>query len=208
MHIVLVIVLSFMNLPVFAGEMNKLAHEECLRGETIAKDNKNNPEFVAYKKAAKQSIHDYEHFMKSLKEQHIQNIRNTKLGNSIKPAPKAIVFVSFGMPDLSLKQVIYDAARYQIPVVIRGLIDNSFKKTAARVFALVKEKNKGGISINPNWFKQYSINIVPACVVKEGDKFDVIYGNIRIKNMLEIIAANGTTKDVVQSILDKEKIKV
>lgn len=197
-----------LSLAVFAGETNKLAHEEFLHSENIFKDfNKQKAEFTKYKQAANKSSEKHKDIIDDIKKQSFM-ITNKVTGKSQQThkAPMAIVFVSFSMPDLSLKQIITDAARYHIPVVIRGLIDNSFKKTVARIFELIKENNKGGVSINPIWFKRYSINTVPACVVKSGDNFDVIYGNIKIKNMLEIIASNGTVGYVAQSILDEGKI--
>jgi type-F conjugative transfer system pilin assembly protein TrbC len=206
MRFIYSIILISLTFPAFAAEMNDIAHQELLRREKIVQDRKNsdkNNELEGYKKAAVQNIKNYEPIIRPIQEQYIQDAKSKGL---IKPAPRAVIFVSFSMPDLSLKQIINDAARYQIPVVIRGLIDNSFKKTAARVFELVKEKNKGGVLLNPLWFKQYAINTVPAFVVKEGDKFDVIYGNVRLEKLLEIIAANGSVSSVAQKILNEGRI--
>ena len=201
----------------------KEKNEKIINGDTNDKYNKNNKdnkknknEFEGYKKIAEQNVKNYEPIISSFKKQYIQSIKSK---NSIKPAPEAVIFVSFSMPDLSLKQIIEDAARYQIPVVVRGLIDNSFKKTIAKVFELVKDNNKGGILINPMWFKQYAITAVPACIVNEGTKekvkeeekeknsFDVIYGNIRIKNMLELIATSGENGSIAQDILNRNRGK-
>jgi type-F conjugative transfer system pilin assembly protein TrbC len=210
--ITLIAVLSLLGLskPIFAGEMNKLAHEELLRSGNILKaSSKEKKEFDKYKQAVNRNLENYQEIINDAKKHFAQrlNIHNANAQTKLsRPTPKAIIFVSFSMPDLSLKQIINDATRYQLPVVVRGLIDNSFKKTASRIFELVKGNNKGGVAINPIWFKRYSINAVPACIVQAGDEFDVVYGNIRIKNMLEIIAANGSNGAVAQSILDEGKI--
>lgn len=113
------------------------------------------------------------------------------------------------MPDLSLKQIIYDASRYHIPVVIRGLYKNSFRKTIEKIFELIKENNKGGIAINPRWFKEYDIKAVPAVVVSDGieikdkvKKSDTVYGNIPLRKALSIIAERGEVSNIARDILN------
>lgn len=191
----------------FAGEMNSIAHQELLHGETIIKEGSSSEksEVARYKKVMLKNMEEYKEIIHSIKKEQMQNIHNTKEQNFslAKPAPQAVIFVSLSMPNLSLKQIINDAAAYHIPVVVRGLVDNSLKKTVTRIFELVKERNKGGILLNPLWFKRYDITAVPACVVTEENNFDVIYGNLRLQKMLELIATNGTTKKTAQDILSK-----
>jgi len=205
MDLILISILAFISTTIFAGEINNIAREELLRAKKILHTAaKEKTEFSKYKQTANKNLKNYQELINEAKKHATYHLnrnnvnKRTKLTSS---TPKAIVFVSFSMPDLSLKQIINDAARYQMPVVVRGLIANSFKKTAAKIFELVKGNNQGGIAINPIWFKRYSIHAVPACVVQVGDNFDVIYGNIRIKNMLEIIASNGTVGAMAQTIL-------
>jgi conjugal transfer pilus assembly protein TrbC len=104
-------------------------------------------------------------------------------------------FVSLGMPDQVLKAYFVEAHHLHIPVVIRGLYTTdtkahpmgTFQETAARLFDLVKDKKLGGVLINPLWFKQFNIQVVPALVVEKEKGFDVVYGNIPIKKQLTII---------------------
>ena len=204
---------------VFADNTNDIIRREMLRREKIVKEvTKQNYNFKKYKNKSKQKIQDYQELISSIKEQHIKNAQAKGL---IKPMPQAIVFVSFSMPTLSLKQIIQDAAHYQIPVVVRGLHENSFRKTIGRIFDLVKETNKGGVLINPNWFKEYDIKVAPAVVVadsinsnkeskidkrtcnKEVNKFDVVYGNIPLKRALTIIADKGSFAHIAKTILNR-----
>ena len=129
---------------------------------------------------------------------------NKPINQRNQPTPQAIVFISLAMPELSIKQIIQDAERYEIPVVIRGLYRNSFKETASKIFDLIKESNQGGILINPRWFKQYEIKAVPAVVVSQEDRFDVVYGNIHLKKALEIIAERGDLAAVAKKVLEKK----
>ena len=132
--------------------------------------------------------------------------RNPTECNSFnQPAPQVIIFISLTMPELSIKQIIQDAARYEIPIVIRGLYRNSFKETMNKIFDLVKDKNKGGILINPRWFKQYEIKSVPVVVVSQANRFDVVYGNVHLKKALEIVAERGDLAAAAKQILDKNR---
>ncbi|WJW74707.1 TrbC family F-type conjugative pilus assembly protein [Thiohalobacter sp. IOR34] len=51
--------------------------------------------------------------------------------------PHPLVFVSFSMPEVSLRSLLVEAARVESPVVLRGLVDNSMKRTVARLGELL-----------------------------------------------------------------------
>ena len=207
----------------FAGKTNDIINRERLRRDQMVKkiikgDTKKGNSFEKYKQVSKQKMHDYQKLIKEIKDEHVKKVQSRGF---VKPLPQVVVFVSFSMPSLSLKQIIRDASQYEIPVVIRGLYKNSFRETMERVFDLVKEDNKGGVSINPLWFRKYRINAVPAVVVnysdiqnnmenkvgekkkeKNGNKevskkankkddFDVVYGNIPLIKALKIVAERG-----------------
>lgn len=123
-------------------------------------------------------------------------------------AEGAILFVSFSMPDSLLFALSNEAAKFRIPVVIKGLVDGDFKKTIETFKRLNIEAHKQhlnfkGVSIDPVWFSQFQITSVPALVVTELSKacaqgqactnqpFDVVYGNASIKKGLELIAQKG-----------------
>jgi|SRR3990170_9014595 len=204
-----------------AGNTNDLVNRERLRSERIIKEIlKNNDDFTNYKKTSIQKMRDYQEIIENIKSKNLDDSKTKKDIKEAKEMREAIVFVSFSMPELSLKQIIQDAAHYKIPVVIRGLYKNSFRKTIEKMFELVKENNKGGLLINPKWFKEYEIKAVPAVVVgqryaeniigeknevrKGYKKNDVVYGNIPIKRALSIIAERGDASDVAKSILAKD----
>ncbi|WP_237759029.1 type-F conjugative transfer system pilin assembly protein TrbC [Legionella birminghamensis] len=133
----------------------------------------------------------------------------------------AVLFVSFSMPDALLFALADEAASYNIPVVINGLIEGDFKKTITAFSKLnAKAKPKrlafNGVSVDPLWFEQFHITAVPALVVSKRpvscgqqllckeQPFDVVYGNASIKNSLQLIADKGeTAAKVAQLILEK-----
>lgn len=97
-----------------------------------------------------------------------------------------LIFVSFSMPKESLKGWISEAEKIHAPVVIRGLVNNSFKETLARMNELVSN-NKGGVQLDPVLFKKFQIKQVPAVVVRDGNEYDVIYGDSHLDYALETV---------------------
>lgn len=118
-------------------------------------------------------------------------------------AIEPMVFVSFSMPDTLLKQALAEAAAYQIPVLLNGLIANSMAKTAAKLMSLSQAIPNLTLQIDPTAFERFGIHQVPALVVAEGQRFDVLYGNLRIKEGLYRLVKGdaGLTKAMVRSLV-------
>jgi type-F conjugative transfer system pilin assembly protein TrbC len=142
----------------------------------------------------------FNHEIKSIHTKNLNTLKDpTKnlKGNVIQPIGTSAVFVSFSMPEPSLKQIIAAANHYHVPVVVRGLYQNSLKETANKILVLTKANNQGGILINPVWFKKYEIKAVPAFLVTEhgagqdNNSYDLVYGNVPLKRALTIIAEQG-----------------
>ena len=121
-------------------------------------------------------------------------------------APKLLVFVSFSMPEDSLQALQREVSEVGGELIIRGLIDNSLKKTAKQV-SDVLDNGKGGLSIDPTSFQQYHIRQVPAFVVTNGqddDNYDVVYGNVSLEAALTELANKGdSAKGSAQQYLDE-----
>jgi conjugal transfer pilus assembly protein TrbC len=140
-------------------------------------------------------------------------------------ADGAILFVSFSMPDALLVSLSEEAHTYNIPLVIRGLVDNDFKKTLLRIQSLqqyAKERNQHfyGLSIDPLWFEQFKIEAVPALVLTTrssncqlqklcpSQHFDVIYGNGSIEQSLQIISDKSEEFNIQAAHLLRRKNEV
>lgn len=185
-----------------AGNTNDFINQARLHRDKITEEIlKSNNKFLGLRKISAKKTTDYQIAIEDIKNEHQDKLKILK---KIRKTEKAIVFVSFSMPELSLKQIIHDAARYQVPIVIRGLYQNSFRKTVEKMFEFVKENKKGGITINPRWFKEHGVKTVPAVVVaKEHGPEDVVYGNIPLKKALLIIAERGETANIARNILNR-----
>ena len=128
--------------------------------------------------------------------------QNTKQDVAQKiPSSNVLIFVSFSMPSPSLEAYLRDAKKIHATLVLRGLIDNSFKKTFTRISEVVKAAGGGGFEVNPLLFKQFGIRNVPAvvilpsvdnCKANQSCVADVIKGNISLPAALTEIRNKGT----------------
>ena len=131
-----------------------------------------------------------------------------------------MLFVSFSMPKSLLFGLADEASRFGIPLIIKGLKEDDFKKTVDTFYKLNQKASKErlnfeGISIDPFWFQELHIEKVPALVVIKRpstcmphtpcplQKFDVVYGNSKVVDSLKLIAQKGELRDVAQRILDE-----
>jgi conjugal transfer pilus assembly protein TrbC len=118
--------------------------------------------------------------------------------------PSLIIFVSFSMPEQSIVSYIRGAKKIHASVVIRGLINNSFKDTFLKMSSIVKKAGDGGVELNPPLFTKFGISQVPAIVILPSEKinysdtiyfsdtdFDVVYGDIPLFDALKIIRDHG-----------------
>ena len=102
-------------------------------------------------------------------------------------AENIYVFISFSMPDNLLKEYIQEIMKYPNGVlVLRGIIDNDYTKTAIK---LNKINNNQGVKaiIDPNLFKKYNIIYVPTIVLEKSEShFDKVSGAVSIKYAIEL----------------------
>jgi conjugal transfer pilus assembly protein TrbC len=124
-----------------------------------------------------------------------------------------MIFVSSSIPINSLRQFAIQSNKANGVLVLRGLINDSFKQTAS----FIKSLNDNGTRaiIDPISFKLFDVRQVPEIVVIVDDSgcmagkcehtplFDKISGNISLDYALEQIAKNGQfTKKEAQRFLD------
>lgn len=103
-------------------------------------------------------------------------------------------FVSFSMPESQIVSAIKSAERNNIPIYINGLIDESMPKTAKAMLYLVQKHKVRGVLVDPMRFNYYGISSVPALAKKCGSKFDVVFGNANIDQLIELIDSEGDCK--------------
>jgi type-F conjugative transfer system pilin assembly protein TrbC len=114
----------------------------------------------------------------SMIDQVMQNSSALKAQNGLptgllQPQIKGVVFVSFSMPEESIKRYLSQASRINggktIKLSIRGLDEsNSLIKTQQRISKLMKGKG-AEVDIDPGAFDRFNVQSVPALVFYKDD---------------------------------------
>lgn len=85
-----------------------------------------------------------------------------------------LIFVSFSMPEDSLRALLMEAALAGSPVLLRGLVDDSMQRTAARLGELLGTEDRGeamtgkvtpSVAIDPTLFERFDVDKVPTFVL-------------------------------------------
>ena len=118
---------------------------------------------------------------------------------------EVLVFLSLSVPPASWRQWADDAARADVPLVLRGVAANSLPETAKLIAARL-DGAEAGVAIDPRLFRLFAIERVPAVVVAPGGvppcasrgcagdpppDHDLIAGNIGLMAALEAVAVEG-----------------
>ena len=89
------------------------------------------------------------------------------------PGPDAaesavLVFVSFSMPKPSLQALLDDSARTGAPLVLRGMVDGSMKRTLQRIRDLVSDVTPQGpqptLTLDPTAYERFQVKHVPSFI--------------------------------------------
>ncbi len=117
------------------------------------------------------------------------------------------VFVSLSMPKPALIALNKEAAQLGAALVLRGLKENSYQKTALYLQEIIAKTGQGFL-IHPELFKCYEILHVPSVVLTTNPLgreavFDVVSGHIPIRTALLKIAETGELKDEANAWLQR-----
>lgn len=99
----------------------------------------------------------------ALAGQFLSQMKPTAPG-SLVATPKLYVFITMAMSTESLKALVAQAEKAQATLVLRGLVNNSFKQTGAEVRKVVGQ-HKVGLMVDPESFDRYGVTRVPSFVL-------------------------------------------
>ena len=123
---------------------------------------------------------------------------------------KLYVFVSFSMPQNSMKALIEQARRVNATLVFSGIYESSLKKTTAKLLEL-DERGVNAI-IDPALFKRHQIQSVPTFLLMHADAcqdcstfVDKMIGNVPLEYFLREVSNSGSFRDDALQYLNKYK---
>ena len=121
---------------------------------------------------------------------------------TIPTSAQLLIFISFSMPEESLKALAKQAKKAGGTLVLRGLVDNSVKKTLTKIVEVFGKEEFDSFTIDPLAFKNFGIKAVPAIVVIDSlKKFDVIYGDVSLYYALKKVVNEGEMSLLANSYL-------
>ena len=121
-----------------------------------------------------------------------------------------LVFVSFSMPEESLRQLVLDAHRAEVPVLLQGFVGGSLTETATRMRVLLGAEAGqdllGGVVIDPRAFRIFRVTEVPVFIATSAPlpdcdgldcaapppPHDRIAGNMSLGAALSALASEGS----------------
>ncbi len=120
---------------------------------------------------------------------------------------EVLIFMSLSVPSASWTQWAGEAARFGVPLVMRGVSEEGLRATVKAVGSRLGGHD-AGVAIDPRLFRLFAIERVPAVVVVPGGvptcaspgcaddpvpAHDRVTGNIGLAAALEAVAAEGKT---------------
>jgi conjugal transfer pilus assembly protein TrbC len=111
------------------------------------------------------------------------------------------ILVSFSMPEATLLKLDQQARKIGARLLIKGLINNSFKDTLSQI----KKLNEQGmvIDLDPRIFAQFKVNHVPCFILQGKNNYDKLVGNVSLSYALKLFAGHGELKQEAQKYLDR-----
>ncbi len=129
------------------------------------------------------------------------------------PQENLMVMVSFSMPEETLRNLARQADKAGAVLVIRGMVDDSLQATTKAVQKVLgKEGGDSTFQINPNVFRAYKVEDVPAFVLARkpigdgdscthGDDYVSVRGDVTLEYALRKLGDNKGWDVVVEKYL-------
>jgi len=161
--LLLVMVLSILSITVQAEERSDINRQV---NELIEDTDKNtdshgySKEIEALKNINNQydAVKELSTFQKLKPEEDDISIPGSKL--------QLYYFISFSMPEQSLRKAVEDAERIQAILVLRGMKDDSMRETLKTIKEYIGERTVQ-FQIDPVLYREFNINLVPALALAE-----------------------------------------
>ena len=99
--------------------------------------------------------------------------------------PSFFAFISFSIPESSLKEMSMHLEKIGGQFVLRGMPNNSFEDFLKKVMELREKGILAPITIDPDRFEEYGIEAVPTFVLVKDKGFKKVVGNVSIPYAIE-----------------------
>lgn len=140
--------------------------------------------------------------LEALAKGYQANVNRMATAQGIQSGPGLLVFVSFSMPEPTLRRLVDQAAKAHAALVIRGFVNGSLRETVAHAQGLIGNRQVA-FQIDPQAFDRFAVVKTPTFVlVRDGaqgqacgaglcfpaDAFVATSGDVSLDYALEFIA--------------------
>jgi conjugal transfer pilus assembly protein TrbC len=144
-----------------------------------------------------EKVHETKGCVKNMTPPIPQSASTQKTAAQKENADQILVFVSFSMPEASLKNLAQEAQRvstqrvsaqqHNVVLVMRGLYRDSFVKTARKIQELGI-----AVDIHPELFEAHHVTSVPTFVwLEDGKAIHSLKGNVTLDFAMEVFEKEG-----------------
>lgn len=135
-------------------------------------------------------------------------------------APSLLVFVSFSMPEASLRSLVSQAERANATLVLRGPVRSSLKETVIAVQKLIGDR-KVVFQLDPEAFDRFGVTAVPTFILTRSSKRDAscadgacaspaeglrLSGDVSIEYAIDFMHRNATTmRDEIEAFVGRAR---
>lgn len=105
------------------------------------------------------------------------------------------LLLSFSLPEATLREYVQASHLYGMTICLRGLVENSFKKTNERIMGLFLDANQQpdpsmltGFVIDPVIYQRAGVQEVPAVVVVQGEHYHSAVGTASVTHLFGLLA--------------------
>lgn len=139
-----------------------------------------------------EKVHETKGCVKNMTPPIPQSASTQKTAAQKENADQILVFISFSMPEASLKNLAQEAQRvsaqqHNVVLVMRGLYRDSFVKTAQKI-----EELGIAVDIHPELFQAHHVTSVPTFVrLEDGKSIHSLKGNVTLDFAMEAFGKEG-----------------
>ena len=140
--------------------------------------------------------------LQALAKGYAANVDQMAAAQGMQAGPGLMIFVSFSMPEPTLRRLVDQAAKTQASLFVRGFINGSLQQTVARAQELIGNRQVA-FHIDPQAFDRFAVDKTPTFVLVRGgargqpcgaglcfaaDAFAAASGDVSLDYALEFIA--------------------
>jgi len=133
---------------------------------------------------------------------------------SITPSESLFIFISFSMPEQTIKRYLQQAERTQANIILNGFVDNDMQKTLNLLEEWSKAYPINNILIDPVLYQRFEISKVPTIILMQGEypcpskndclvkAVDKLTGDVNLDYALQLFSQEGDLKQSASHLLN------